>query len=197
MESCKEYFNNINDIAFSNSFAVFSPLKSYYFSAGRPFVPLAVLNPTANNAVDFTSSKNFPLFFKNIMEDCLTASYNFLAGSASSPKYVSGDYGNYLSERLGVRNTADRYQRYQTIHNTIANFWSGFVSSGSIEADLQKLQTLIDYIKQNSDKRYFVAPGQYYVSEPNSSDTDASAILAANPSYANVPVLILELKSLG
>jgi hypothetical protein len=194
----KTYFNNLSDVSFSLNWLTYFIELSYNFKVEKPFLPIAILDPLNNYEVDFVNSKNFPTFSKDIMEDCLTASYNYLADSVADPKYTSGEYASYLGQRIGVKSTDERYQRYKIMYNTIVAFWSNFVTSGDYVTDLKNLQTLIDFLKLNTDKRFWVAPGSYHVSGANPSNVTTDLINAANPLWlGNIPYLILELDSIG
>jgi hypothetical protein len=194
----KQYFQNVNDITHPLNWMLLAPVASYDFTAARPFIPLAILDPNNNYQVDFVNSKNFPLLSKDIMEDCLTASYNYTNDIVAPPTYSNGDYASYLAQRIGVKTTIERYQRFKITYNTIVSFWQNFVSSGDYVTDLSNLQKLIDFLKINSDKRYWIAPGTYRVENPNPTSVLADAILLANPLWVDgVPVLILEIESIG
>jgi hypothetical protein len=194
----RQYFQNLSDVSFSLNWCTFFIETSYNFKSEKPWIPIAVLNPTANYQIDFTSSVANPSLAKDIMEDCLTASYNFIADSLLDPKYTDGQYAAYLAQRIGVKATEERYSRYKMIYNTIVQFWTNFVTSGDYMTDVAQLQKLMDFIKINTDKRYWIAPGSYHVSGTNPSNVTMDAINAANPLYlGNIPVLIIELDSIG
>jgi hypothetical protein len=194
----KQYFQNLSDVAFNINWLTYLIELSYNFKAARPFIPIAILDPTNNYEVDFVNSAAFPTFCKDIMEDCLSASYNYLADSVADPKYTAGEYASYLGQRIGVKTTDERYQRYKTIYNTVLSYWDNFVTSGDYVTDLTNLEQLIGFLKVNTDKRYWVAPGSYHVSGANPSNVTMDAINLANPTWlGNVPVLILELDSIG
>lgn len=195
--ACKEYFNDLGAVGFSLSLVSVNPSTSYEFSSALPFLPIAILVPTNNNQVDFTNSKNFPDYFSHIMNDVLQASYNFLAASIADPSYLSGDYGVYLSQRIGVRSDIYRQNRFSEIGNMIGQFWRNYTVLPDYADNLTKLSTLIDQLQKYTDKKSWLAPGDYHVSAPNQTDTDTTAILTANPTWTLVNVLIIELQSIA
>jgi hypothetical protein len=196
--ACKSYFTDINAVGLNLNFLSFFLETSYNFTAKRPWLPVAVLDQTVANEVSFDVSSNFPDFFGNIMNDVLQASYNFNTNVVADPAYTFGEYGPYLAQRIGVRSEVSRQNRFDIISQTIYNFWNNWVTSGTYQGDLNALQTFLDYLKTNTDKRYWLAPGSYHISGANPSNVEADAILVYKPALAGqINVLILELDSIA
>lgn len=195
--SCKQYYTDINGVTYSLSYMSMNSIASYAFSAGRPFLPVAILDVNNNNQIDFTNSKNFPEYYGQIMEDCLTASYNFLNGITAAPKYTAGEFGEYLSQHIGVKNDIPRYNRFKEIKNFIGQFWRNYTVMVDYADNLTKFSNLMEQIKNLTDKKNWIAPGDYFVDAGNATDTTTTAIKTANPTWPTVNVLILELDSIG
>jgi hypothetical protein len=197
---CKPYFTNKMDVSFNVSRMDIFPDASFLFGTDRPFVPVAIIDPNTL-LVDFAQSKTFLALYRNMMNDILSASYNFLADSPADPKYTSGSFGVYLSERIGVRNSADRQYRYDQISNFIADFWTNLdtLTAGDPAKELRN-NSFNNFLKDlpiSTDVRYWAQPGNYHTSDPDPTNDTCELILAANPTWDRVPVLLLQLDSIA
>lgn len=195
---CKSIFNNAESVDFSlNSIE----MAGNYLTFCRPFIPIAILDsdPVNKAFIDFVNSKNFPDFFENLMSNFKQASYNLVNNPGLTPSYVDGEFGAYLAQNISVDSKPCNQNRFSETGLMLSQFWSKWGTVTETDETIWQTRFLqfVEVLKSNVDKRYFIPPGQYFIEAGNSAYDNFVNILAANPTWYSVKILILELRSIA
>jgi hypothetical protein len=199
---CSEYFFNLQNVDLVLNVVPINTVLSYRFVSPRPFIPIAIMNRTLVGSaeqyvIDLVNTKAFTNLHPALLRDCMEASYNYLDDIILNvPKYEAGNNPVYLSNRVSVKSTPLKTSRYYQPSSIVKNFWDNY--TGTLQDLYNKdYETFLTLLKSKCDKTFFVADGQYYISDIGSESKPILDAIVAATGNATTYLQVLELSSIG